>query len=139
MTTNASNNNGIRSREELKKIRQNNTAENSKSVNKMVATSESKIDLTASDHKIAGVENSGTGTEASSNNSETEDTREKRQKRIRIRMIPIWLRLLIVIILSLVSVALGTVVGYSVIGEGEAADVFNKETWFHIIDFISKE
>lgn len=61
------------------------------------------------------------------------------RKRIRIRLIPIWLRILIVAILATVSVLLGAVVGYSVIGDGKAADVFNKSTWTHIVDLIKNE
>lgn len=60
------------------------------------------------------------------------------RKKIRIRLIPIWLRLIIIAVLIVVCLILGAIVGYSVIGDGEANEVFNKSTWTHIIDLITK-
>ena len=57
----------------------------------------------------------------------------------RVRMIPIWLRLIIVIVLICVSLTAGAVIGYSVIGNGNAGDTFKKDTWTHIIDLVDKE
>lgn len=62
-----------------------------------------------------------------------------RRKRIRVRLIPVWFRLLIVALLIGVSVILGAVFGYGVIGKGKASDVFEKSTWTHIKDLIEKE
>ncbi|OIU67717.1 DNA-directed RNA polymerase subunit beta [Rossellomorea aquimaris] len=60
----------------------------------------------------------------------------KPQRWVRVRMIPIWLRILLVIVLLAASLALGAMVGYGVIGDGNPADVFKKETWQHIIDIV---
>jgi hypothetical protein len=63
---------------------------------------------------------------------------EARQK-IKIRMLPIWLRLIIIAGLIILSVILGALVGYSVIGNGEAIDVFQKATWTHIYEIINQD
>jgi uncharacterized membrane protein YvbJ len=65
-------------------------------------------------------------------------TREKK-KRIRVRLIPIWLRIIIVLILLAASIVLGAMFGYAVMGGGEAKDIFEKSTWTHIMDLVSKE
>ena len=57
--------------------------------------------------------------------------------RVRIRLIPIWLRILIVLVLLVAAVAFGAMFGYSVIGEGEASDIFKKATWQHIFDIMN--
>jgi hypothetical protein len=63
---------------------------------------------------------------------------EARQK-IKIRMLPIWLRLIIIAGLITLSVISGALVGYSVIGNGEAMDVFQKATWTHIYEIINQD
>lgn len=60
-------------------------------------------------------------------------------KKIRVRLIPIWLRLIIIIVLSCLSLIIGAIFGYSVLGDGKAGDVFKKSTWTYIIDLIEKE
>lgn len=65
-------------------------------------------------------------------------TREKK-KRIRVRLIPIWLRIIIVLILLGASIMLGAMFGYTVMGGGEAKDIFEKSTWTHIVDLVNKE
>lgn len=70
---------------------------------------------------------------------EKEATLSDRRKKIRIRLLPIWLRVIIVAVLIVASTALGAVVGYSVMGDGTAKEVFNKSTWMHIVDLINKE
>lgn len=60
-------------------------------------------------------------------------------KRVRIRLIPIWLRVILVVVLVAISLACGLMVGYGVIGDGNPTDVFNKETWTHIIDLVVKK
>ena len=57
----------------------------------------------------------------------------------RVRMFPIWLRLILVIVLAAVSLTIGAVIGYSVIGDGKAGDTFKQSTWTHIIDLVEKE
>ncbi|MFJ7648947.1 DNA-directed RNA polymerase subunit beta [Lysinibacillus sp. NPDC097279] len=63
---------------------------------------------------------------------------EQREVRwVQIRLIPIWLRVVLVLVLIIVAAILGTMVGYSVIGQGKAMDVFNLETWRHIFDIMN--
>ncbi|ELK20674.1 hypothetical protein AF6_2582 [Anoxybacillus flavithermus TNO-09.006] len=68
---------------------------------------------------------------------------EKKQKRSlrrpRRRLIPIWLRLVIVFVLVLLSGMIGAMVGYGVIGEGNAWDALKPATWQHIVDLIEKQ
>jgi hypothetical protein len=42
---------------------------------------------------------------------------------------------LVVLVLAIAMLALGAVIGYSVIGGGDWKDVFDIETWRHITDF----
>lgn len=71
--------------------------------------------------------------------AESEVSTASKRKRIRIRLIPLWLRLIIIVLLIGASVILGAIVGFSVIGDGEAKDVFEKTTWTYILDLIEKE
>ncbi|MGE7603897.1 DNA-directed RNA polymerase subunit beta [Peribacillus sp. NPDC097675] len=59
-------------------------------------------------------------------------------QRIRVRLLPIWLRLLIIMGLIIVALVAGSLIGYSVIGGGQATDVFKKSTWTHIIDIVNE-
>ncbi len=68
--------------------------------------------------------------------AKTESAQGGKRKRIRIRLIPLWLRLIILSLFIVVSVILGAIFGYSVIGNGEAKDVFQKSTWTYIRDLI---
>ncbi|MFT8322631.1 MAG: DNA-directed RNA polymerase subunit beta [Bacillus sp. (in: firmicutes)] len=61
------------------------------------------------------------------------------RKKIRVRLIPIWLRILLIVVLMACSVSAGTVIGYSVMGNGKASETFHKETWTHINDLINKK
>ncbi|WP_233212159.1 DNA-directed RNA polymerase subunit beta [Sporosarcina sp. P16b] len=56
---------------------------------------------------------------------------------VQVRMIPIWLRLLLILLLIVLAALAGTMVGFSVIGDGSAGDVFKKETWQHIFDIMN--
>lgn len=69
----------------------------------------------------------------------TEKTRLKKKRRYRIRKFPIWLRMIVVLAFFAVALAVGLMVGYGVIGDGNAADVFQKSTWQHIGDIVNKE
>lgn len=51
------------------------------------------------------------------------------------RRFPILLRVLVVVVLAIVMLAVGAIIGYSMIGGGEWKDVFNVDTWRHITDF----
>ena len=54
--------------------------------------------------------------------------------KIRIRLIPIWLRLVLLLAGIVCMATLGTLIGYSVMGDGKPYEIFDKETWIHIID-----
>ena len=64
----------------------------------------------------------------------TSDVEEK----IRLRIVPIWARILIVLVLAVTAAVGGALIGYSVIGDGNAGDVFEKSTWTHITDLVNK-
>lgn len=61
------------------------------------------------------------------------------KEKIRIRLLPIWLRLVLLIVFTCISLMAGAAVGYGVIGDGKAADVFKTSTWTHIIDLVNKD
>lgn len=64
---------------------------------------------------------------------------QKGKERVRVRLIPIWLRLVLLVVFVFVSLTAGAVVGYGVLGNGKAADVFKESTWTHIRDLIDKK
>ncbi|SET25301.1 DNA-directed RNA polymerase subunit beta [Salinibacillus kushneri] len=64
---------------------------------------------------------------------------EKRSKKPRKRIFPIWLRIIVIAILCAVSLGLGLMIGYGVIGNGQPSDAFDTSTWQHIIDIVSQE
>lgn len=66
----------------------------------------------------------------------SEEEGEVKVKRVRLRLIPIWLRVLLVICLLVGVSVIGLVVGYSGLGDGDAADALKWKTWQHIIDII---
>ncbi|ALS76273.1 hypothetical protein AUC31_14180 [Planococcus rifietoensis] len=61
---------------------------------------------------------------------------QKKTRWVQIRMFPIWLRILLVIALLVVMAALGAMIGYGVIGDGNAGDALKWETWQHIFDIM---
>ncbi|WP_251552303.1 DNA-directed RNA polymerase subunit beta [Neobacillus muris] len=65
--------------------------------------------------------------------------KERPKQRVRIRMIPIWLRLVLLVVLAAVCLTAGAVVGYSVLGGENAADVFSGSAWTHIRDLVEKK
>lgn len=67
-----------------------------------------------------------------------EKSKEKESRRPKFRLIPIWLRLLIVTLLLVVSMTIGLMVGYGVIGDGKASDILKISTWNHLVDLIEK-
>src|SRR5690606_38541741 len=65
---------------------------------------------------------------------------EKQQKKtwwVQIRLFPIWLRIILVLALVVLAAALGAMVGYGILGDGEPRDALKWETWQHIIDIMS--
>lgn len=75
------------------------------------------------------------------NQSESKEKRPKRLKKIkyRRRRFPILLRVIVVLLLLGASLAAGLAIGYGIIGDGSLMDVFQKETWQHIIDIVKSE
>lgn len=71
--------------------------------------------------------------------NEAKETKTDNKKKGRIRKFPIWLRIIVVLILAVLSLILGLMVGYGVIGEGTAFDALKVDTWQHIIDIVQKE
>lgn len=65
------------------------------------------------------------------------EQQEKKTWWVQIRLFPIWLRIILVIVLIVLAAALGAMVGYGVIGDGEPKDALKWETWQHIIDIMS--
>jgi hypothetical protein len=55
---------------------------------------------------------------------------------VQIRLIPIWLRVLLFLIGVVLAAVLGVMFGFSVIGDGKAADALKPETWQHIWKMI---
>ncbi|QDQ01293.1 DNA-directed RNA polymerase subunit beta [Lysinibacillus fusiformis] len=77
-------------------------------------------------------------TETPPEEKERRSNGEQREVRwVQIRLIPIWLRVVLVLVLIVIAIILGAMVGYSVIGEGKAMDVFKSETWQHIFDIMN--
>ncbi|MBD7938692.1 MULTISPECIES: DNA-directed RNA polymerase subunit beta [Cytobacillus] len=72
-------------------------------------------------------------------NSTTTGEEKTTVNRIRVRLIPIWLRIIIVLVLLVICIIAGATFGYSVLGDGQATDIFKKETWMHMIDLVNKE
>lgn len=56
---------------------------------------------------------------------------------VQVRLFPIWLRLLLLLILLVIAALVGAMVGFSIIGDGTAGDVFKVETWQHIFDIMN--
>lgn len=71
---------------------------------------------------------------------EAKRQQEKQQKkRYRLRLMPVWLRVVVLLLLCIFALVVGTMIGFGVIGGGQAFDVFHKETWQHIYDVIYKD
>ena len=89
------------------------------------------------DSRRRSVPTQETDTQPQPEKKERRSTGEQREVRwVQIRLIPIWLRIVIVLILVVAAATLGAMVGFSVIGEGNAMDIFKKETWQHIFDIM---
>ena len=65
------------------------------------------------------------------------DLEQKEVRWVQIRLIPIWLRIVIILALVVVAAVVGAMIGYSVMGEGKAMDVFKPATWQHIFDIMN--
>ncbi|KGR88024.1 MULTISPECIES: DNA-directed RNA polymerase subunit beta [Lysinibacillus] len=90
------------------------------------------------DSRRRSVPTQETDTQPQPEKKERRSTGEQREVRwVQIRLIPIWLRIVIVLILVVVAATLGAMFGFSVIGEGNAMDIFKRETWQHIFDIMN--
>src|SRR5699024_584514 len=64
---------------------------------------------------------------------------KRKHKKPRRRIFPIWLRIIVVLLLAAGALILGLMIGFAVLGDGEALDVLKMETWEHIVDIVTKE
>lgn len=69
--------------------------------------------------------------------NKNQENAKKTKYLFRIRLIPIWLRVVIVLLLWFFVVIFGLMIGFSVLGDGNALDVLKWETWQHILDIVS--
>ncbi len=72
-------------------------------------------------------------------NSRIDRKKTGQDQKIRIRLVPLWARIIIVLVLTMMALVGGAMVGYSVMGDGKATDVFKKSTWTHIVDLVNKD
>lgn len=83
--------------------------------------------------------NVSTREEMKEKRKKAEEADQNEKRRIRIRLIPIWLRLIIIIFAMAISIVLGAMVGYGVLGDGKPLDALKPSTWQHIVDLVEKE
>ncbi|MGN1387203.1 MAG: DNA-directed RNA polymerase subunit beta [Bacillus sp. (in: firmicutes)] len=70
---------------------------------------------------------------------QSQEQKEEPRMKIRIRIFPIWLRIIVVALLVLIAFAVGSMIGYGVIGDGNPTDILQKSTWTSIVDLVNKE
>jgi hypothetical protein len=97
------------------------------------------MEFVKGENRMAVNESSREAIKAEKKQNKEKEQSEKKSKRIRIRLIPIWLRVIIVLLLIVLSAAIGAMVGYGVIGNGNVFDVFKPSTWTYIIDLVQKK
>jgi lipopolysaccharide/colanic/teichoic acid biosynthesis glycosyltransferase len=68
-----------------------------------------------------------------------EEVVHPKKEQIRVRFFPIWLRLVLLVVSVFIFLMVGAAVGYGVIGNGKALDVFKPATWTHIRDLVDKK
>ncbi|MGG3640482.1 DNA-directed RNA polymerase subunit beta [Bacillus gobiensis] len=68
-------------------------------------------------------------------------TKEKKPTiwNVRVRLIPIWLRLILVAFFMVLALIGGWIIGYSVIGDGNAGDALKWDTFQHMYDLVNKK
>lgn len=67
---------------------------------------------------------------------ELQQKEERLPKYERLRLVPIWLRILLVTLFFVAAAAIGLIIGYSAIGDGDAGDALKWDTWQHLLDII---
>ncbi|TFE04094.1 DNA-directed RNA polymerase subunit beta [Jeotgalibacillus salarius] len=75
----------------------------------------------------------------SENKEKTKEKNSGTPKWVQVRLFPILIRVGLIILLAGLSLMVGLMVGYGVIGDGTPQDVLKKETWTHIIDLVTKD
>ena len=68
--------------------------------------------------------------------AEKKETTTRKIFWVQIRIIPIWLRIILVLLLFSAACAVGLIIGFAYMGDGNPADALKKETWIHIINII---
>ncbi|MEK4228365.1 DNA-directed RNA polymerase subunit beta [Solibacillus sp. FSL H8-0538] len=68
--------------------------------------------------------------------SRAQEPSDKPTRWVQLRLIPIWLRIILVAVLFIVSAAIGMIVGYGYIGDGDPGDALKWSTWQHLLDII---
>ncbi|MDZ5711266.1 DNA-directed RNA polymerase subunit beta [Jeotgalibacillus haloalkalitolerans] len=58
---------------------------------------------------------------------------------VQVRLFPILIRVLLIVLLAGLSLVVGLMVGYGVIGDGSPQDALKPETWTHIIDLVTQD
>ncbi|MBM7577921.1 DNA-directed RNA polymerase subunit beta [Jeotgalibacillus terrae] len=77
----------------------------------------------------------------SENNQKPKDQENtsKTPKWVQVRLFPILIRVALILLLAGLSLVVGLMVGYGVIGDGSPQDALKKETWTHIIDLVTQD
>ncbi len=79
-------------------------------------------------------------TRAEQKQKSADQQKESRTPRwVQVRLFPILIRVLLIILLAGLSLVVGLMVGYGVIGDGSPADALKPETWTHIIDLVTQD
>lgn len=83
----------------------------------------------------------GKSAEEKTKNKAKKDAKKerKRNKKPRRRIFPIWLRIIVVFVLAVIALLAGLMIGFGVLGNGNATDALKIETWQYIVDFVKKE
>lgn len=112
-------------------------------------TNDNKQHSTANDAAPKAPTNTKPPTEIASPSTAKEEKQQKKKRaneaqqnevspkgRVRIRLLPVWLRVILVLCLLVLVTVVGLVFGYSVLGDGNAADALKWDTWQHILDIM---
>lgn len=75
--------------------------------------------------------------EKTSHAASSESTDVQSGKKTKLRAFPLWLRILVFLVVLIVVALAGLLVGYSMLGGGEAADVVKLSTWEHIFNIMN--
>lgn len=92
----------------------------------------------AKDEKVEGALKKERRSKRNEKEPEAEQKEDAKPVRwVQIRILPIYVRVLIVLVLLVLAIIVGAYIGYSILGDGAAKDIFQKETWTHIIDIMN--